>query len=41
MKPYLLDASVLLALAWRNHIHYTDARSWFAAKARWDSERVQ
>lgn len=34
MKPYLLDVNVLLALAWPNHIHYTDAQSWFAAKAR-------
>ncbi len=33
MKPYLLDTNVLIALAWPNHIHYTDAQAWFGRKA--------
>ena len=33
MKPYLLDTNVLLALAWPNHVHHSDARDWFDRKA--------
>jgi toxin-antitoxin system PIN domain toxin len=32
MKPYLLDINVLIALAWRNHLHHEDAQRWFARK---------
>lgn len=29
-KPFLLDTSLLLALAWPNHVHHGVARAWFA-----------
>jgi toxin-antitoxin system PIN domain toxin len=29
-KPFLFDVNVLLALAWPNHIHHTEAGAWFA-----------
>ena len=32
MKPYLLDINVLIALAWRNHVHHEDVQRWFARK---------
>jgi hypothetical protein len=32
MKPYLLDTSVLIALAWPNHVHHGQAVDWFRAK---------
>lgn len=32
MKAYLLDANILLALAWPNHIHHTEVRGWFRDK---------
>ena len=34
MKPALLDDNVLLALAWPNHQHHTDAHAWFAREAK-------
>ncbi len=34
MKPYLLDANVLIALAWPNHIHHAKIHEWFAIKSR-------
>lgn len=30
MSVYLLDANVLLALAWPNHLHHAAAHLWFA-----------
>jgi toxin-antitoxin system PIN domain toxin len=33
MKPYLLDVNVLIALAWPNHVHHSEARAWFNQKA--------
>jgi hypothetical protein len=33
MKPYLLDTNVLIALAWPNHVHHTEATDWFLRKA--------
>lgn len=32
MKPYLLDVNVLIALAWPNHVHHSEARTWFNQK---------
>jgi len=29
VKPFLLDTNVLIALAWPNHVHHTEARDWF------------
>ena len=34
MRPYLLDANVLIALAWPAHIHHGMAHKWFAEKSR-------
>lgn len=34
MKIALLDANVLLALAWPNHQHHSAAHDWFSAQAR-------
>ena len=33
MTPYLLDTNILIALAWRNHVHHADVTAWFARKA--------
>jgi hypothetical protein len=33
MKPYLLDINVLIALAWPNHVHHSEALAWFNLKA--------
>src|SRR4051794_25722203 len=33
MKPYLLDTNILIALAWRNHVHHSDVGEWFRGKA--------
>ena len=33
MRPYLLDTNVLIALAWRNHVHHGEATEWFRRKA--------
>ena len=33
MKPYLLDTNLLIALAWRNHVHHSDVTEWFRGKA--------
>ena len=33
MKPYLLDTNVLIALAWRNHVHHTAVTEWFGRKS--------
>lgn len=30
MKAYLLDANVLIALAWPQHVHHATAHKWFA-----------
>ena len=32
MKPYLLDTNVLIALAWPNHVHHSEALRWFSRK---------
>ena len=32
MRPYLLDTNILIALAWRNHVHHADATDWFRRK---------
>lgn len=32
MRPYLLDTNVLIALAWPNHVHHSEAQTWFARK---------
>ena len=32
MKPYLLDVNVLIALAWPNHVHHSEALEWFVQK---------
>ena len=34
MKSALLDTNVLLALAWPNHQHHAQARTWFATHSR-------
>lgn len=34
MKAALLDTNVLLALAWPNHQHHSQAHGWFAAHAK-------
>ena len=34
MKVVLLDANVLLALAWPNHQHHAPAHVWFGTKAK-------
>ena len=34
MKAALLDVNVLLALAWPNHQHHSEAHEWFNAHAR-------
>lgn len=34
MSPALLDTNVLLALAWPNHQHHSQAHTWFAANAK-------
>jgi toxin-antitoxin system PIN domain toxin len=34
MKAALLDVNVLLALAWPNHQHHSEAHEWFNAQAR-------
>jgi toxin-antitoxin system PIN domain toxin len=34
MKAALLDVNVLLALAWPNHQHHSEAHDWFSAQAR-------
>jgi hypothetical protein len=34
MKPALLDANVLLALAWPNHQHHAAAHRWFHGEAK-------
>ena len=34
MKTALLDANVLLALAWPNHQHHSAAHDWFSAQSR-------
>ena len=28
----LLDVNVLVALAWPNHVHHTQAHRWFSAR---------
>jgi toxin-antitoxin system PIN domain toxin len=33
MKPYLLDTNILIALAWRNHVHHGEVTEWFRLKA--------
>jgi toxin-antitoxin system PIN domain toxin len=33
MKPYLLDTNILIALAWRNHVHHAEVTDWFRRKA--------
>jgi uncharacterized protein len=33
MRPYLLDTNILIALAWRNHVHHADVTAWFGRKA--------
>jgi toxin-antitoxin system PIN domain toxin len=33
MRPYLLDTNILIALAWRNHVHHSDVSEWFRRKA--------
>jgi toxin-antitoxin system PIN domain toxin len=33
MRPYLLDTNVLIALAWRNHVHHAQVTEWFRDKA--------
>jgi toxin-antitoxin system PIN domain toxin len=33
MRPYLLDTNILIALAWRNHVHHADVTGWFGRKA--------
>lgn len=30
MRPFLLDINVLIALAWRSHVHHRQAQRWFA-----------
>jgi hypothetical protein len=30
VKPFLFDTNLLIALAWPNHVHHTEARKWFA-----------
>jgi uncharacterized protein len=32
VKPYLLDVSLLVALAWSTHVHHRLATAWFRAK---------
>ncbi len=32
MKPYLLDVNVLIALAWKNHVHSREAQEWFSRR---------
>lgn len=34
MKAALLDTNVLLALAWPNHQHHSQAHAWFAAHSK-------
>ena len=33
MRPYLLDTNILIALAWRNHVHHAEVADWFERKA--------
>jgi toxin-antitoxin system PIN domain toxin len=33
MRPYLLDTNILIALAWRNHVHHAQVTEWFRDKA--------
>jgi uncharacterized protein len=33
MRPFLLDTNILIALAWRNHVHHTEVARWFERKA--------
>ena len=33
MRPYLLDTNILIALAWRNHVHHSEVTEWFRGKA--------
>ena len=33
MTAYLLDTNVLIALAWPNHVHHSEAMAWFQKKA--------
>ena len=33
MRPYLLDTNILIALAWRNHVHHAPVTEWFRDKA--------
>jgi uncharacterized protein len=34
LKPYLLDITVLIALAWPNHVHHHPTQGWFKKKVR-------
>ena len=34
MSAYLLDANVLIALAWPQHVHHAAAHKWFAKEGR-------
>jgi hypothetical protein len=34
LKAYLLDANVLIALAWPQHVHPATAHKWFAKEGR-------
>src|SRR3954470_9667536 len=33
MRPYLLDTNILIALAWRNHVHHVEVAGWFERQA--------
>jgi uncharacterized protein len=33
VKPYLLDTNILIALAWRNHVHHEEVTEWFRRKS--------
>jgi uncharacterized protein len=37
---YLLDANVLIALAWPHHVHHRRAREWFATVTAWATTPV-
>jgi uncharacterized protein len=34
LKTYLLDANVLIALAWPQHVHHATAHKWFAKEGK-------
>ena len=34
MKVYLLDANVLIALAWPQHVHHASAHKWFSKEGK-------